>query len=404
VSRIKLLILKHLRDESSDAEQIELEVWLALSKENRELFNEINDSKSVAASLSKIDQLHENEVWEELLAYSAKQKKYDKPTEIPIPSVHLVRRTRWWAAAAILILATTGGYLWINRPQKELVKTADWHPAEHDIAPGGNKAILTLANGQNIILDSVHNGKLSLQGNASVNKTNSDKLVYISMEDSTGTDLVYNILTTPRGGQYQIVLQDGTNAWLNAASSITYPTTFTGKERKVEITGEVYFEVAKNMNMPFKVVLPGNEEVEVLGTHFNINAYNDEVAVKTTLLEGSVKVIKDKTTTLLVPGQQAQFLNFTSDAGSMKVVKNADLEEVMAWKNGSFRLTSTDIPTIMRQVARWYDVEIVYEKGVPPGHITGEVPRNTSLSKVLDVFETSGVHFSIEGKKIIIKP
>jgi len=205
------------------------------------------------------------------------------------------------------------------------------------------------------------------------------------------------MLSTPRAAQYQLVLPDGSKVWLNAASSIHYPTAFAGKERKVEITGEAYFEVAQDARLPF-IVKTNGMEVKVLGTHFNVNAYEDEAMVRTTLLEGAVLMTKDAATALLQPGEQAQL----TKAGDLKLVHNADIAEAVAWKNGLFQLNSADVPAIMRQMARWYDVEIVYEEGVPDGHISGKVPRGMNLSQVLEIFEVSGVHFKIEGRKIIV--
>jgi transmembrane sensor len=270
--------------------------------------------------------------------------------------------------------------------------------ARQDIAPGGNKAILTLSDGSKIVLDSAANGLLANQGNTSITKLASGRLDYISVPGKTSNTL-YNTLTTPRGGQYKLVLSDGTAVWLNASSSITYPAAFTGKEREVKITGEAYFEVMKNPRKPFRV-LSGDLSVDVLGTHFNINAYPDEDTVKTTLAEGKLRASDGAETSLLSARQQSRL---TPD-GKIGVEPHPDLEEVLGWKNGLFHFTNADVPTLMRQLSRWYDVDIEYPAGEPAGRITGEVSRAGSLSKVLQVFETSGTHFRIEGKKIIVTP
>jgi transmembrane sensor len=323
-----------------------------------------------------------------------------KPREMPAEKAIPVRSMSGWriAAAVILVLLGTGAYLWLSRTHSPgLAKTEQaGEQVKNDVAPGGNKAVLTLANGSVVMLDSAHTGILAQQGNSKVVKLNSGQLAYNIIHEKP-TEVLYNTLATPRGGQYQLVLPDGSKVWLNAASSIHYPTAFAGKERKVEITGEAYFEVAKNENMPFAVMANG-VDVQVLGTYFNVNAYADEGMVKTTLLEGAVRVTKDAATALLQPGEQAQL----TKAGDLKLVHNADVAEAVAWKNGLFQLNSADIPAIMRQVARWYDVEIVYEEGVPDGHISGKVPRGMNLSQVLEIFEVSGVHFKIEGKKIVV--
>jgi ferric-dicitrate binding protein FerR (iron transport regulator) len=214
----------------------------------------------------------------------------------------------------------------------------------------------------------------------------------------------YNTITTPRGGQYQVTLSDGTKVWLNAASSIRFPVLFTGNERKVEITGEAYFEVAKNVSKPFKVKTISSE-VEVLGTHFNVNAYDDEAVAKTTLLEGLVKVSVPQTggklaARFLQPGQQS---GITKD-GRISVLNNADTEEAVAWKNGRFQFRSADLKSILRQISRWYDVDVVY-KGNVDLHFTGQLTRDDYVSKVFDKLALTGeVHFKIEGKKIIVSP
>jgi ferric-dicitrate binding protein FerR (iron transport regulator) len=304
------------------------------------------------------------------------------------------------AAAAILVLLGTGMYLWQTRLSKtSLAKNQPLpHPAAGDASPGGNKAILTLANGKTIVLDTAANGTLARQGNTRVQKLGDGRLAYNALHEKP-VEIFYNTLATPRGGQYQLALPDGSKVWLNAASSVSYPTVFAGRERKVEIKGEAYFEIAKNEAMPF-VVQVNDVQVLVLGTHFNINAYSDEASIKTTLLEGAVKVTKDAATALLKPGQQAR----TSHASSQIQVKEADTEAAVAWKNGYFSFNQTDLPTVMRQIARWYDVDIVYSGKVPDRRFGGEIPRNINAAQVLKMLEESKVHFTIEGKKIIVLP
>ncbi|MBC7688268.1 MAG: FecR domain-containing protein [Aquabacterium sp.] len=317
-------------------------------------------------------------------------------------------RRRWRlpaaAAAVALIILASATFLFFssNYPQQQLaaVKQVKKKP-KTDFAPGGNKAVLTLADGSAIVLDSAVNGTISNQGKIKVVKLDNGLLAYsINGQQVTENDAAFfNTISTPRGGQYQVTLSDGTRVWLNAASSIRFPVMFAGKERKVEKTGEAYFVVAKNKQMPFKVKA-NSSEIEVLGTHFNVNAYNDEAATRTTLLEGSVKIKKDNYSALLVPGQQSQ----VNKNGEIKVVNNADIEEVVAWKDGLFILKKADIPSVLRQIARWYDVDIVYKGNVPPGRITGDMPRNMKLSKMLEVMELVGVHFKIEDNKVLVEP
>ncbi|HQW45168.1 MAG TPA: FecR domain-containing protein, partial [Chitinophagaceae bacterium] len=274
-----------------------------------------------------------------------------------------------------------------------IVKTT---PEKNDVAPGGNKAILTLADGSTIILDNAANGSLTEQGNTKVIKLDDGQLAYNTLNEKP-TEIVYNTISTPRGGQYQLTLADGTKVWLNAASTLRFPATFSGNERKVELTGEGYFEVAKNAAMPFKVSV-NNMTVEVLGTHFNINSYSDEASIKTTLLEGAVKVTNGDAVQMLSPSNQAQL---TAD-GEIRLNRNVDIEDVVAWKNGIFNFSGTAIENIMRQISRWYDLDVSYEGAISKETFSGVVSRNSNLSQVLKIMEQAGVKFKIEGKKIIV--
>lgn len=329
----------------------------------------------------------------------------DRPVVKAVTATHRIHflRTAWfrYAAAAVLLLAVAGIYYYTKLPAEAPVEVdVDPVAVPVDIGPGGPVATLTLSDGTKIALDTAANGSLAKQGSTQILKLQQGQLAYeraTSDKLQATREASYNTINTPRGGQYQVVLQDGTKVWLNAASRLHFPTSFTGQRREVEISGEAYFEVAANAKMPFFVKVNGMT-VEVLGTKFNVNAYTDEPTIKTTLLEGSVRVRKNKEAAMLTPGQQAGM----TETGIINIDMNADLDGAVAWKNGLFRMTSSDIPTIMRQLARWYDVEIIFEDGVPVGHITGEVPRNTSLSKVLKVFQTSGIHFRIEGKTIVV--
>ena len=325
---------------------------------------------------------------------------------IPVPRVHFLRRNRWWAAAAaIILLFGTGAYIFLNRSPKPKAVLVQVNPETHlknDVAPGGNKAMLTLANGTNIILDSAHAGALAQQGKTTVIKSGDGKLVYDAKALITDqSPLTYNTLATPRGGQYQLVLPDGSIVWLNAASSIRYPTTFVGNERRVEVTGEAYFEVTKNAAMPFRVKMNNGAAVEVLGTHFNINAYNDEPDTKITLLEGSIKVSGKTSNVVIKPGQQARL---TDQNSILKVADDADVEEVMAWKSGAFQFGGADIQTVMRQISRWYDVDVEY-KGNISLHFAGTMSRNVNISQVLEMLEKAGgLKTAVTGRKITVMP
>lgn len=312
-----------------------------------------------------------------------------------VPEIKPVRRIyagRWMAAASILVLFCTAAYFIISRPAKEVVVQ------NNVIVPGSNKAVLTLANGSSIVLEDVENGNLVSQGNARIIKTG-DVLAYNTDHAEAGS-VMYNSVTTPRGGQYRIVLSDGSHVWLNAASSIRFPTTFPGNERIVELKGEGYFEIEKNAAAPFKVKLEDGAEVEVLGTHFNIMAYNDEGGNRTTLLEGSVRVSKNGSGKVLTPGDQAVL----NEKGEISVKKGADVAEATAWKNGLFLFRSADIKTLMRQAARWYDIEIVYEGGITSDRFSGKISRNSSLQQFLKILQLSDVHYKIQNRKLIITP
>lgn len=264
-----------------------------------------------------------------------------------------------------------------------------------DKEPGKMGAILTLCNGSKIVLDSVANGVLANQNNTAVSKKNGG-IVYTSGADAQA---VYNTMTTPRAREYNLELSDGTKVWLNASSSITFPTSFTANERKVTITGEVYFEVAKDKTRPFRVSVNGMQ-VNVLGTHFNVNAYEDEATVNTTLLEGSVLITEKSKKILLKPGQQAE----KQKSGAIVVNDNVNLEEVMGWKNGVFYFENASLQMVLRQLSRWYDVDVMFDKGVPLRTFEGEIQRNLQLSQVLKILEKNKVHFEIDGKILRVMP
>ncbi|MBS1664622.1 MAG: FecR family protein [Bacteroidetes bacterium] len=309
-------------------------------------------------------------------------------------------RVRWLTraaaiAAAVVVLAVGVWLLW---PKTKETPGVVAMKIDIEASPGGDKAILTLGNGQRMVLDSAANGMLATQGASRVMKQNG-QLDYQTETGKTKSTMTYNTLSTPRGGQYKLVLSDGTKVWLDALSSITFPASFAGNMRKVSIVGQAYFEVAHDVNVPFEVEVRG-QVVRDIGTSFNINAYADEPSIKVTLATGAAAVgIPGHEIMLKRAGQQAEWRD-----GQLQATPDANLESVLAWKNGLFYLTSADIGTVMRQISRWYDVEVAFENGVPGGHITGVVPRNTMLSTVLQVLQTSGVHFTVEGRKIFVTP
>jgi transmembrane sensor len=301
---------------------------------------------------------------------------------------------RYTAIAASLLLCIS--LVWLLRPIARHPVQAKLIQPGSSIHPGGNKAILTLANGEEIVLDSAQNGKIAQQGATTIIKLNG-RLGYNTGNANSG-ELLYNTITTPKGGQYEIVLPDGSRVWLNSASSLKFPTAFKGKERQVELTGEGYFEIEKNAHMPFSVSI-NKLKVQVLGTSFNTMAYTDEGVINTTLLEGAVAVSEGDLVKRLLPGQQAKL----SSGDHRLTVGKADIQKAVAWKNGLFEFDNTDLATIMRQLARWYDVEIIYRVTPDKTPLGGSISRSLNLTEVLNLLEANGInHFKIEGKKIIV--
>lgn len=307
-------------------------------------------------------------------------------------------RLRTWLIAAALVLAAGSGIFWWmeNKPAGTQVAEVTSKPSRPDIAPGKNRAVLVLADGSSVLLDDAEQGELSRQANAIINKTADGQIVYENQAGAELVPLVYNTISTPRAGQYRLTLTDGTKVWLNAATSLQFPASFPGKDRRVKLTGEAYFEVASNASQPFIIETP-QQSIEVLGTHFNVNAYDDEAQTKTTLLEGKVKVQTGRSVSVIKPGEQAASI----PSGSIRV-READTEEAIAWKNGYFKFNKADIQTIMRQLERWYDVEVKYEGAVPTDLFVGKINRSENISGVLRILELSNVQFKIENRKIIV--
>jgi len=306
------------------------------------------------------------------------------------------------AAACIAIIA---GYYFLKAPSRRSIDIVKMRPAQsNDVAPGRNKAILQLADSSSIVLDDSDTGTLAQQGSTKILKLTNGQLACIiagGNKQHATNQPVYNIISTPRGGQYQVVLPDGSRVWLNAASSLRFPTAFVGKERAVTVTGEAYFDIAPNRNMPFTVQV-NDTKIEVLGTRFNVMSYSNEAMLKTTLLDGAVRVSqltgKPGESIKLSPGQQASIYN-----GSASIMVNpVDTESIVAWKNGLFQFESSDVQTIMRQMERWYDVDVQYAGKAPEGHYSWTVGRDQSLLKVLRILEEGGLKFKIEGKNLTV--
>lgn len=332
----------------------------------------------------------------------AEKDKIKKEIRAKIEREPLIVRFKWLAAAAVLTLISTLVLIFaLRKNQQEPIAAVKQKVNSPAIVPGSNQAVLTLANGKSITLNDKANGVLTQEAGVVITK-NRDGLLQYTVTPNAASAI--NTISTPRGGQYQLILVDGTKVWLNAASSITFPTKFNGNERKVEITGEAYFEVAKNAKMPFKVQAK-HQLVEVLGTHFNINTYEDELADKTTLLEGSVKVskvnaggIETTNSKILRPGQQATI----SENESQILVSAADEDEAIAWKKGYFKFNRSDIQTIMRQVSRWYNVDVEYRGAMNTDLFGGKINRSQNVEEVLSILKMGEVNVTIKGRTIII--
>ncbi|HWB28380.1 MAG TPA: FecR domain-containing protein [Chitinophagaceae bacterium] len=377
IDDVNILAAKYMQGKATDAEIKQLHEW----------YDTINEGETELV-VSERD-LNEQQLGEEIFAGIHLQMTTGRNAKV-VNMRNTGARRKWLVAAAVLLVLSTGYLLF--KPGNKVTEQPGITAMVKDAMPGSNKAVLTLGDNTNIVLDSSINGNIAQQGNVAVVKQADGQLVYHAT-GKTGV-VLYNTLQTPKGGQYKLMLPDGTMVWLNAASSIKYPTVFTGSSRTVEMTGEAYFEVAHKTGISFHVKVNGLD-ISDIGTHFNINAYADEKMVKATLLEGAIKV----NNTLLMPGQQAQV---TGD--KIAVADNADVDEAVAWKNGFFQFNRADLPTVMRQLARWYDVDVSYEGNIPALEFGGAIERDLTLKQVLNILVKSQVKFKIEGKKLIITP
>lgn len=393
------LIIKHLRGELNQHEQELLNKWLSEDKRNSLFLESLTDETAFRNDSRFFSSVDVTSAWQ-IVSQRTLQKR----------DVKLWEKFVKWKHAAIIIFFLSAGlffYIGFNKEKESAVALKVNRHYEDDVLPGGDKARLELADGSVVILEQVNNGSLQEQGGTKIVKQDG-RLVYNAAQGNHSGEISYNKISTPKGGQYHVILPDGSKVWLNSESSLRFPTAFIGNERQVELTGEAYFEVAKlaipspsvgaSKMVPFKVQT-NKVNIEVLGTHFNVMAYANEKAVNTTLLEGSVRVshLTTHNSQLLKPGQQAKV------NGSIQLV-NVDTEEVVAWKNSLFQFNGADIQTVMGQIERWYDVEVDYEGQIPSKHFTGIISRNINVSKVLDMLElTGGVKFEIKGKKISVQ-
>jgi transmembrane sensor len=388
---IVMLIRKHFRNELTEDERSTLNNWIGASNENKKVFNELTNEDSLL------------EAMQEFYTFT---RNYDRGQSATVVSLYR-RKQNWFKymlATAVVFAAVCLVWLFVIDKNKKQVAVTDTatKKATPDIPPGGNKAVLILEDGSTIELDDARNGVIAEQGKMVINKKDGE-LVYNEAGKQVKNNITsWNTVKTPRGGQYQLSLPDGSKVWLNAASSLKFPVSFSGKNRVVQLEGEAYFDVVHNESMPFEVQLYNGAKVQVLGTRFNIMAYDEEAELKTTLVQGKVKMLSvKKQEALLQPGQQA-LLNKLQ--GALQVDKDADIGAAVAWKEGMFKFARTDLRAVMRQLARWYDVQIEYDKNLAEKYFSGEISRRLNAAEVLSVIEFAGVHFKIEGKKIIVLP
>ena len=387
MQQISDLLLRRLQGSITEEENRKLSEWLAAQPAaDQEYYARMTSWPVIETELQKYDSIDD-------VTAEGMMKEW---IEVSKPE----RRIMWsyWAAAAVIILFIGAGTWYLNTQRNSNLPVASRY--KNDVLPGGEKAFLQLADGSTITLDSTTKGELALQGNARIIKSDEGELVY---ESANNQKPVYNKIVIPKAGQYTLTLPDGTKVWLNAASSLRYPTAFTGNERVVELSGEAYFDVAQDANHHFRVNtnVPGHKpmSIEVLGTEFNIQAYADDQALSTTLVNGKVSVNADNQTVVLAPGKQA-YLSKDADIQ----VRDANMEAALAWKNGFIYMDSTDFREIMQQVSRWYDVDIVYEGNVDKA-FNGKIPKAAKLSTVLKALESTGwVQFKVAGKTVTVYP
>ncbi|RQO69714.1 hypothetical protein DBR43_16755 [Pedobacter sp. KBW06] len=370
----------------------------ASPEEREQLLNWYRSQQPETVEWPSARETEEKQVYDRMLSNIDRHIDASYPQPVPLSKWYYIA-----AAAAIFMVGSFATVLYLDKAAPEKVQVLTY---KNDVKPGGNKAILKLADGSELVLDGATKATFAHQEGLNIARISDGQLAFDKQPKGAQTESgtpKYNTISTPKGGQYRIILPDGTKVWLNAISSIRFPSYFSAGERRVEITGEAYFEVSKNKQMPFRVI-SGQQVLEVLGTKFNINAYTNEPQINTTLAEGSIRLnrINTSESSILKPGEQAQLKTGNSRLAA-KIVA-ADLDEALAWKNDAFVFNDMPITEIMQQIERWYDVELVYSGAKPDLRFTGIIPRNSNLSTFLRVLEGSGgLKFGIEHKKVFIQ-
>ena len=384
-SRLSMLFRRWFKDQASPSETGELMDLLEGADPDQELPALLKAEWNDLQARQVYTDARKDEMADKILRHAPAQRP-----------VRLLRTRMWWAAAA-LVCIVAGAALWLNRQPLKKPPAAIAHTVK-DVAPGKQGAVLTLANGKSIVLDSTGNGVIASQNGTQVIYNNGN-LVY---DAGSAGGVSYNTITTPYGRKFRLVLPDNTTVWLNAGSSLRYPTAFTGAERLVEVTGEAYFEIAQNSNKPFYVKINDQMQVKVLGTSFNVNAYSDEASINITLLQGAVMVETAGSRKLQIrPGQQAK----VQQDASIALLDKVNTDQVIAWKEGYFNFEGASLQQVMRQLARWYNIEVVYEGKVPDITFEGELPSTLHLSQMLKILSRVEVRYRIEEeKRLIILP
>lgn len=408
---VQQIVIKHLRQEILSVEESAILRQLLATKGGPELIEKFKDKEWVEEQLTQMEGFSNDRIWQKFqsLVEAERMNSMNKVNEA-VAAIHTGHRRLIWrrisAVAAVIVLVAVSAIYWVSHRNG----TASGTGGRANVAavaglPGGNKAVLTLSDGRQINLDSSSNGAIADQGNITISKPAEGQLAYSALLQKPSTS-VYNTLSTPRAGQFSLSLPDGTKVWLNNASSLRYPVFFTGDRREVDLTGEAYFEVAQNATMPFVVRIqnsgagPDGGAVEVLGTAFNIMAYQDEQTERTTLVEGKVRVQLQGHQQVLQPQEQA-----VADAeGHLEITTHVNVAEVTAWKNGYFHFDHSSLTGTMRQLARWYDVEVEYKGRMTEQAFMGKIQRNLPLEVVLKGLANEHVHFQLEGRKLLVLP
>lgn len=391
--KIAKLLIKYLEGNLSEAEKQHMGNWLKADSKNERLFQKLQTDEYLKKELKLLHSFDEQK------AFNKIHEKINKISPVVPLKRNRIKRMIG-AAAAVIIIVASASIFFLNSPKQQSgnMVQVEGEPALPDekIMPGGNKATLTLSDGSVISLNDTENGVVTQEGNVDIVKLKDGQIAYGKTEN-TSKEILYNIVTTPKGGKYNLTLADGTKVWLNAASSLRFPASFSGNDRRVEMEGEVYFDIAEDLIHPFIVMVNG-AEILVTGTEFNVDAYRDESSMKITLLEGKVSLKNKDDQTNLTPGEQAEI----AGAGKFIIHKNTNIEEVVAWKEGLFYFNKADIKTVMKQISRWYDVEVEFKDTGKRKLFKGEMQRDLELSQVIKILNKHHIDIELSGRKMIV--